>query len=139
MNKRLLKPFVLVFILGFGFISTACGIDKSFNSDIHAEIQQYEWSEMYVHKKTYQESCELLFYFLPVKLNTGSFENSLIDKNDVMEITDCFIPAYGGKYMSGIPMKNRQSWEDCYITTLEVLRTLHNEYIEMGIIEKKAE
>lgn len=134
---------MVFFALFFVCISSACGKGKV--SDIHAEIQQYEWTDLYVHSYDYEETCDILFTFLPVRfqLQKEFFDSLEVKKTDDWDIVGselqkCFIPAYGGKYMNGIPMKNRQSWEECYATTLELIRTLHQEYIEMGIIQKKS-
>lgn len=144
-TNRLFKCLLMFFLSLFLSISTACGHSLSGKSDIHAEIQKYEWSDMYVHKETYEKSCEMLFILLPCRLKEGFFAESLIDsanheKEGIwLDIDGYFVPAYGGTYMNGIPMKNRNSYEECYEKTIEVLRTLHEEYIEMGIIQKKAE
>lgn len=143
-TNRLFKCLLMFFLSLFLSISTACGNALSGKSDIYAEIQKYEWSDMYDHKETYEKSCEMLFCLLPARLKNGFFSESLIDsaghENGIYLDLDCyFVPAYGGKYMNGIPMKNRNSYEECYEKTIEVLRTLHKEYIEMGIIQKKAE
>ena len=135
MAKRLL----LCVVAGFVCTATACGSP----SDIRAEIQKYEWTDLYQHKHSYEESCDMIFFVLPARLrNPENYATSLLNDKDFSKdffallLNECFIPSYGGKYQNGIPMKNH-SYEEIYATTLEVLRTLHKEYIEMGIIEKK--
>jgi len=138
------------FIVLFVCISVSCGNPLE-RSDIHAEIKQYEWTELYDHEYDYEMTCEVLFALLPHRLFHGiDFFDSLtvkIDNKDEdgeisfdlfgRELQKCLIPAYGGKYMSGIPVKNRKSYEECYAATLEFLKTVHKEYIELGIIQKK--
>ncbi len=127
-------------MVSFIFLSNACANPKKLCSDIHAEIQQYEWTDLYDHKNTYESSCSDIFVFLPHLLNTGNFTDSLTtNSHDLFAgmVEDGFIPGYGGVYEKGIPVKNRQCFEDCYSATIEFLRTTHKEYIELGIIQKK--
>ena len=152
MNKSFIYKLktLLYAALLFTFISPsiACAQSLSRKTDIYAEIQQYEWSDMYKHENTYEEACEIIFCFLPVRLSNGK---DLVDSLEIIiddspnsfdifgsELQKSLIPAYGGVYMNGIKMKNRNSFEECYEKTIEVLCTLHKEYIEMGIIQKKA-
>lgn len=136
MAKRLL----LCVVAGFVCTATACGSP----SDIRAEIQKYEWTDLYQHTHSYEESCDMIFCVLPMKLYLPeNYATSLeiSTDNDFLfapALNECFIPSYGGKYQNGIPRKSATpSYEEIYAATLDVLRTLHKEYIEMGIIEKK--
>ena len=132
--------FCLLFLLVF---SMTFGNPLNKESDIHKEILKYEWTDLYDHEETYEESCYYLFFLLPPRLNNGYFKDSLSDEINIEDnciffsISLFFIPTYGVKYTNGIPIKNRDSWEECYETTIDVLRTLHQEYLEMGIIQKK--
>ena len=142
MVKRL-----LCVVLGVICMATVCGSP----SNIREEIQKYEWTDLYLHERSYEETCDILFWCLPIRFLretdfTTSLEVEIRNKQDGnsisldyvgLALSGCYIPAYGGIYQHGIPIKNRQSFEECYATTLEVLRTLHKEYIEMGIIKKK--
>ncbi|GEM_PF-5332856 len=150
MKKNLFCALSLSFVL----LVTGCGNSLSSKSDVYAEIMQYEWTDMYKHKKDYEEVCGTLFTVLPQRLFQG---DDLIDSLEIKgkepkrdksslsfdlfgkALSDCFIPAYGGVYMDGIKMNNRHSFEECYEKTIEVISTLHKEYIEMGIIEKKSD
>lgn len=149
MNKNISFSYFVKFGIGiffsiFIFITTACGA----SSDIHAEIQQYEWTDLYDHEYDYETTCGSLFTLLPWRLyNSADFSDSLevkVKNNENswdifgVELQKCLIPYYGGKYEKGIPVKNRNSYEECYAATIEFLQTIHKEYIEMGIIQKKA-
>ena len=141
MGKDFAKQMLLCAMIGFVCVATACGSPLN----IHEEIQKYEWTDLYQHSHSYEETCEMLFIFLPGRLEddfifsleaeTRNSENSWDFIGDVLN--ECFIPSYGGKYQNGIPVKNRQSYEDLYVSTFEVLRTSRNEYIQMGMIERK--
>jgi hypothetical protein len=124
--------FLLVFIVGL------YANPLSFSSDIRSEIIQYEWAYGYFLRDSYEKTCDHIFWLLPVRLQDGDYSNSLYSGKewDLLRMDDCFFPNYGGIYQNGIPMKNR-SYEECYAKTLEVLKTLHKEYIKMGIIKKK--
>ena len=143
--KKLLRVLIIGIVLYVSIFTTACAQSKT-KSDIFAEIKQYEWTNLYKHDDSYEEASLSLFVWLPNYLRTGKFSKSLFyadnDNSNGMDpflpfVGDCFIPAYGGIYKDGIPIKNRDTFEECYNTTIEVLKTLHKEYIQMGIIQKK--
>lgn len=124
-----------------------CGIfhptQKRIPFHSHAEIGQYEWTDLYERENSYEDDARMIFIFLPVRLFDGDFATSLTIENkrefDVFGelLEKCFISHYGGIYENGIPVKNHESYEACYEATITLLKTLHKGYIEMGIIEKK--
>ncbi len=143
--KKFPKLFLGIIALTFIFLSSACTNPMKSPSDIYSQIKQYEWTDLYKHKNSYEDSCACIFTFMPSRLRSD-FTDSLevkIDKDnwDIFGamLAECLIPHYGGIYEKGIPMKNRYSYEESYSVTLEFLRTIHKEYIELGIIKKKKE
>lgn len=147
MNKKTFVVAKKAFFMGMlGLlltVHTACG-QSATSSNIYEEIKQYEWSDLYEHDDTsYEGAAEIFFILLPSRLFNGEFTHSLMVENEKdffgPTLEKCFIPNYGGVYQDGIPIKNRESYEECYATTITVLKTLHKEYIEMGIIQKKEE
>lgn len=145
--EKYFKIFFGLLMMSFVFLSNACANPLNSSSDIHAEIQKYEWTDLYEHEYDYEETCLNLFLFLPIRLHGG---NDFIDSLEVKinntedsfdltgsELSNCLMPHYGGVYEKGIPVKNRQCFKDCYSATIEFLKTTHREYIELGIIQKK--
>ena len=58
-----LAKWMSVFILtGFVCIATACGSP----SNIREEIQKYEWTDLYQHEHSYEETCDVIFVFLSI-------------------------------------------------------------------------
>ena len=138
-KKILLFVFTVIISASIGGVAGIYIYKAKLNSfsDIQSEIYQYEWTDLYHHKNDYTKTCEYIYWLLPSRLNIGDYSDSLDSGKpwDFAEMDSNFIQNYGGVYQNGIPMKNR-TYEECYAKTIEVLKTLHKEYIEKGIIKK---